>query len=40
VAVFFQKCRVKPEAWVEQAYVVARAVAEDVKAVGGTIEDR
>ncbi len=40
VAAFVQKYKVKPDAWGEQGYVGAKAVAEAVKAIGGKIEDR
>jgi branched-chain amino acid transport system substrate-binding protein len=40
VAAFLQKYKVKPDAWAEQGYVGAKAVAEAAKAVGGKIEDR
>ena len=40
VADFVQKYKVKPDAWAEQGYVGAKAVAEAAKAVGGKIEDR
>jgi branched-chain amino acid transport system substrate-binding protein len=40
VAAFVGKYKVKPDAWAEQGYVGAKAVAEAAKAVGGKIEDR
>ena len=40
VNAFVQKYKVKPDAWAEQGYVGAKAVAEAVKAIGGKIEDR
>ena len=40
VNTFVQKYKVKPDAWAEQGYVGAKAVAEAVKAIGGKIEDR
>ena len=40
VAAFVGKYKVKPDAWAEQGYVGAKAVAEAAKAIGGKIEDR